>query len=150
LFLLFVAISSVLSFRYSLFLFLKCLLVSRLILFRLSPFILLGFYNHCNLARLLFLKVGIWNCNSKIIKQNSHGTFATLKNLTAESRMLPHTNNHKFTWTSPDGNTHSRIDHSLIDMNQHSKVLDVWSFKAPDCDTYRSGSGKSLGETGSQ
>jgi hypothetical protein len=42
------------SFRYSLFLFLKFLLVSRLILFRLSPFISLGSCNHCYLAYFLW------------------------------------------------------------------------------------------------
>jgi hypothetical protein len=36
--------------QYFLFLFLKCLLVSRLILFRLSPFIPFGTCNHYNLA----------------------------------------------------------------------------------------------------
>jgi hypothetical protein len=34
-------------------------------------------------------------------------------------------NVHKFTWTSPDGNTHNQIDHILIDRRRHSSVLDV-------------------------
>jgi hypothetical protein len=46
LFLLFVARFSVLSFRYSLFLFLNCLRVSRLLLFRLSQFLSLGSCNY--------------------------------------------------------------------------------------------------------
>jgi hypothetical protein len=54
LFLLFVASSLILSFRYFLFLFLKCLLASRHSLFRLSPFISLGSWNHCNLACFLW------------------------------------------------------------------------------------------------
>jgi hypothetical protein len=55
LFLLFLASPSIFPFRYSLFLFLKCLLVSRLILivFRLSPFISLGSCNHYSLACFL-------------------------------------------------------------------------------------------------
>jgi hypothetical protein len=50
LFLLLVASSLILSFRYSRLLFLKYLLVSRFIYFRLSAFISLGYCNHCNLG----------------------------------------------------------------------------------------------------
>jgi hypothetical protein len=32
-------------------------------------------------------------------------TFATTKNLIVKSKMFPHRNIHKFTWTFPDGNT---------------------------------------------
>jgi hypothetical protein len=53
-FLLYVASSSILSFRYFLVLFLKCLLVSRRILFRLFAFTSLVFSNHCNLACFLW------------------------------------------------------------------------------------------------
>jgi hypothetical protein len=31
--------------------------------------------------------------------------FATSKNLVVESKMFPHQNIHKYTWTSPDGKT---------------------------------------------
>jgi hypothetical protein len=41
--------------------------------------------------------------------------FATSKNLTVKSMMFPHCNNHKYTWTSPDGKTHNQIDHILLD-----------------------------------
>jgi exonuclease III len=40
--------------------------------------------------------------------------FATSKNLRVKST-FPHLNIHKYTWTSPDGKTHSQIDHSLVD-----------------------------------
>ena len=36
--------------------------------------------------------------------------FATSKNLVVKSTMLPHRDFHKFTWTSPDGETHNHID----------------------------------------
>ena len=41
--------------------------------------------------------------------------FATSKNLVVKSMMFPHRNIHKYTWYSPDGNTHHQIDHILID-----------------------------------
>jgi hypothetical protein len=49
--------------------------------------------------------------------------------------MFPHRNIHKYTWTSPDWNTHNQIDRILIDRRRHSIVLDVRSFRAADCDT---------------
>ncbi|PNF26840.1 hypothetical protein B7P43_G17388 [Cryptotermes secundus] len=58
-----------------------------------------------------------------------------IKNITVKSRMFPHRNIHKFTWTSPDGKIHNQIDHILIDRRRHSSILDVRSFRAADCDT---------------
>jgi hypothetical protein len=49
--------------------------------------------------------------------------------------MFPHRNIHKYTWNSPDGKTHNRIDHVLIGRRWHSIVLDVRSFRGADCDT---------------
>ena len=61
--------------------------------------------------------------------------FATSKNLVVKSTMFPHRNIHKYTWTSPDGNTHNQIDHVLIDRRRQSSILHVQSFRGADCDT---------------
>jgi len=63
-------------------------------------------------------------------------TFATSKNLVVKNTMFPHRNIHKYTWTSPDGKTHSQIDHILIDRRRHSSILDIRSFRGADCETY--------------
>jgi hypothetical protein len=60
---------------------------------------------------------------------------ATYKNLRVKSRMFPHSNIHKYTWTSPDGKTHDQIDHILVDRRRHSNVLDVRSFRGAGCDS---------------
>jgi hypothetical protein len=61
--------------------------------------------------------------------------FATSKNLRVKSTMFPHRNIHKYTWTFPDGKSHSQIDHILVDRRRHSNVLDGRSFRAADCDS---------------
>jgi len=61
--------------------------------------------------------------------------FATSKNLFVKSRMFPHRNIHKYTWTSPDEKTHGQIVHILIDRRWHSSIFDVRSFRGADCDT---------------
>jgi hypothetical protein len=49
--------------------------------------------------------------------------------------IFPHCNIHKYTWTSPDGKTHSQIVHILVDRRSHSNELDAQSFSAADCDS---------------
>jgi endonuclease/exonuclease/phosphatase family metal-dependent hydrolase len=61
--------------------------------------------------------------------------FETSKNLRVKSTMFPHCNNHRHTWTSPDGKTHNQIDHILADRQRHSNVPDVRSLRAADCDS---------------
>jgi endonuclease/exonuclease/phosphatase family metal-dependent hydrolase len=61
--------------------------------------------------------------------------FDTSKNLVVKSTMFPHLNIHKYTWTSPDGQTHNQIDHILIDRRWHSSTLDVQSFRGANCYT---------------
>jgi hypothetical protein len=56
--------------------------------------------------------------------------FATSKDLFVKSTMFPYQNIHKYTWTSPDGNTHNQIDRRW-----HSSTLDVRSFRGADSDT---------------
>jgi hypothetical protein len=70
----------------------------------------------------------------EISNDNGVVNFGTSKNLIAKSTMSLHGNIHKYTWTSPDGNTHNQIDHILIDRRRHSSVLDVRSFRAADCE----------------
>jgi hypothetical protein len=49
--------------------------------------------------------------------------------------MFPHCNIQKFTWTSPNGNTHNQIDQIFVNRRWHSRILDARSFRAADCDT---------------
>jgi hypothetical protein len=49
--------------------------------------------------------------------------------------MCPHSNVHKFIWTSTAGKTHNQIDHILTDRRPYSSVFDVRYFKGADCDT---------------
>jgi endonuclease/exonuclease/phosphatase family metal-dependent hydrolase len=60
--------------------------------------------------------------------------FATSKNLRVKSTMFPHSNIHKYTWTSPEGKT-NQINHILVDRRRHSNVLDVRLLRAADCDS---------------
>jgi hypothetical protein len=57
------------------------------------------------------------------------------KNLFVKRTVFPHRKIHKYTRTSPEGNTRNQIDHALIDRRWHSSILDVRSFRGADCDT---------------
>jgi hypothetical protein len=96
--------------------------------------ILLGDFN-AKVGRENIFKLTIGN-ESLHQDSNDNGVriinFATSKNLVVRSTMFPHLNIHKYTWTSPDGQTHNQIDHILIDKRRHSSILDVRSFRGAD------------------
>jgi len=60
--------------------------------------------------------------------------FVTSKNVVVKNTMFPHRNFHKYTWTSPDEQTHNQIDYILIDRGWNSSILDVRSFRGDVCD----------------
>jgi len=60
--------------------------------------------------------------------------FCEVKTLVVQSKMLPHCNIHKYTWTSPDGKTHNRIDHRWVGRRWYSSIRDVRSFRGAGCD----------------
>jgi hypothetical protein len=62
---------------------------------------------------------------------------ATFRNLVLESAVLPHCDIRKYTWTSFEGKTSSKIDHVLMYRRRPSSILDVRSFGGADCDTDR-------------
>jgi hypothetical protein len=77
--------------------------------------ILLWDFN-ANIGRADIFKPTIENDNlHKISNDNGVGVvkFATSKNLSLKSTMFLHHKIHNFNWTSPDGKTHSQIDHIL-------------------------------------
>ena len=49
------------------------------------------------------------------------------------------TNGRTPTWTSPDGKTHSQVDHIFIDRRRHSSILDVRYFREADSDSDHDG-----------
>jgi hypothetical protein len=96
--------------------------------------ILLGDFN-AKVGREDIFKPTIGNKSLHAISNNNGVrvvNFATSKNLTVKSTRFPHRNIHKFIWTSPDGRTHNKIDHIVIDRRRHSSILDVRSFRAAD------------------
>jgi hypothetical protein len=99
--------------------------------------ILLGDFN-ANVGRENIFKLTVGTESLHDIR-NDNGVrvvnFAASKNLVVKSTMFTHPKIHKYTWTSPDGDTHNQIDHVLIDRRRHSSILDVRSFRGADCDT---------------
>jgi hypothetical protein len=99
--------------------------------------ILLGDYN-AEVGREEIFKPTIGN---ESLQENSNDNgvrlinFAASKNLRLKSTMFPHHNIHKCTWMSPDGKTHTEINHILVDRRKHSNILDVRSYRAADCVT---------------
>ena len=107
--------------------------------------ILLGDFN-AKVGRENIFKPTIGN-ESRHQVSNDNGVrivnFAASKNLVVKSTMFPHRHIHKYTWTSPDGQTHNQIDHILIDRRKQSSIIDVRSFRGADCDTLLSDGDKS-------
>jgi hypothetical protein len=99
--------------------------------------ILLGDFSS-KVGREDIFKPTVWNESLHLIN-NDNGVrvvnFATSGILIVRSTVFPHHNIHRFTWTSPDGETHIQIGHILIDRICHSRILDVLSFTVADCDT---------------
>jgi endonuclease/exonuclease/phosphatase family metal-dependent hydrolase len=86
--------------------------------------ILLGDFN-AKVGREDIFKPTSGNESSRKIS-NDNGVrvvnFATSKNLVVKSTMFPHSSIHKYTWTSPHGQTHNQIDHVLIDRRDGIQV----------------------------
>jgi hypothetical protein len=59
--------------------------------------------------------------------------FATSENLIVKSATSAGHNIYKFTWTSPDEKIHYQVDDILINRTRHSRIVDVRSFRATDC-----------------
>jgi endonuclease/exonuclease/phosphatase family metal-dependent hydrolase len=99
--------------------------------------ILLGDFN-AKVGRKGIFKLTVGNESSHEISNNNGVTvvnFATSKILVVKSTLFSHHSIHKYTWTSPDGQTHNQIDHVLIDRRRNSSILDVRSFRGADCDS---------------
>jgi len=57
------------------------------------------------------------------------------KVLVVKSTIFHQGNIHKYTWTAPDGKTHTQIDHTLVDRKWDSSIQDARSSRGADCDT---------------
>jgi hypothetical protein len=83
--------------------------------------ILLGDFN-VKVGRVYIFKPTIVNESLHEIT-NDNGVrvvyFAKSKNLVVKSKMFPHRNIHKYTWTFHEGYIHNQIDHVLIDRRWH-------------------------------
>jgi hypothetical protein len=89
--------------------------------------ILLGDFN-VEVSRENIFKLTIGNESLHEISNDSGVRvlkFATSRNLVVKSKIFPHCNVHKDTWTPPQGKTHNQINQVLIDRRQPSSMLDV-------------------------
>jgi hypothetical protein len=101
-----------------------------------------SFYEELEQVSKHFLSTVILGiCNAKVGRGNifkptiGNGEICYMKNLIFKGNMFPHRNFHKYTWTSPDRQTHNHIDHILRDRRWYSSILDVRSFRRAGCDT---------------
>jgi len=61
--------------------------------------------------------------------------FAISINLVVKSKIFPHRNIHKYTWTLPDWKTLNQTDHILIERRWQTSILEVLRFWGAHCDT---------------
>jgi hypothetical protein len=59
---------------------------------------------------------------------------STPTDFVVKSTMFSHRSVHRYTWSVPEGKAHNQINHVLLDIGWHSSMLDVRSFRGPDCD----------------
>jgi hypothetical protein len=59
--------------------------------------------------------------------------YNTSENLIVKNTIFPHRSTHKYSWASPDGKIHNRIDHVLIHKRRLSNnIVDVQAFRGAD------------------
>jgi hypothetical protein len=82
---------------------------------------------------------GLIGRHSMHLNTNNNGQrlvdFAAAKNIVVSSTCLPHKENHKLTWRSPDGKTSNQIENILIDKRKASSMLHVKSCRGASSDS---------------